>query len=163
MSTVLRAYGDDFDVDAFRAGCTLPVCAVKRRGQPVFPASQPDGRRHERSGVHVSVSDAEFDNLQQQVIDATEFLRVETEQILRLREFPGVDRVTLDFGIEPRDVAVQCDYLSPELVRLAGSLGLGIEISQYPRSHEEPDAEKPHSLELALRLASNGKSLPSAQ
>lgn len=38
MSAVSRAYGDDFDVDAFLAGCTLPVCAVKRWGEPVFPA-----------------------------------------------------------------------------------------------------------------------------
>ena len=134
MSTVLRAYGDAFDVDAFLDGCSLPVCAVKRRGQPVFPGSQPDGRRHERSGVHVSVSDAGFDDFGQQVADAIAFLRVETKQILRLRECPGVEGVTLDFGIERRDAAVQCDYLPPELVRLAGSLGLGIELS-HTRAH----------------------------
>jgi hypothetical protein len=78
---VLRAYGVDFDVDAFLAGCTLPVCAVKRRGELVFPASQPEGRRHEQSGVHVSASDADFGEFPRQVAEATSFLRAEAEQI----------------------------------------------------------------------------------
>ncbi len=56
-------------------------------------------------------------------------------------EWPGVQAVDLDFGIERRDVAVQCDRLPPELVRLAGSLGLGIELSQYPPAVEAADAE----------------------
>ena len=43
----------------------------------------------------------------------------------------------LDFGIERRDVAVQSDNLSSDLVRLAGSLGLAIELSQYPASDKE--------------------------
>jgi hypothetical protein len=53
MPVVVRAYGKDFDVDASLAHCTLPVCAVKRLGEPVFSASEPDGRRHTESGVHV--------------------------------------------------------------------------------------------------------------
>ncbi len=129
---MLRAYGAAFDVDAFLAGCTLPVCAVKRRGEPVFPASQPEGRRHEQSGVHVSVSDADFGEFPRQVAEATAFLRAEAEQVRRLVEWPGVEGVTLDFGIARRDVAVQCDHLPAELLRLAGSLGLAIELSQYP-------------------------------
>lgn len=43
MPAVLRAYGKDFDVDAFLTDSTLPVCTVKRIGEPVAPASQPDG------------------------------------------------------------------------------------------------------------------------
>jgi hypothetical protein len=141
MSAVLRAYGADFDVDAFLAGCTLPVCAVKRRGEPALPASQPNGRRHERSGVHVSASDADFGEFPRQVAEAAAFLQTEAEQVRRLCEWPGIEDVTLDFGVERRDVAVQCDFLPPELVRLAGSLGLGIELSQYPPLQEAKDAE----------------------
>ncbi len=140
MSAVLRAFGSDFDVNAFLVGCTLPVCAVKRRGEPVYPTSQPDGRRHTQSSVNVTVSDAEFDDLPRQVADAIEFLRTEAVQVRRLCAFPGIDGATLDFGIERRDVAVQCNHLSPELVRLAGLLGLGIELTQYWSMREEPDA-----------------------
>ena len=136
MAAVLRAYGDDFRVDAFLAGCTLPVCAVKRQGEPVFPASRPNGRRHERSGVHVSVSNAGFDEFSRQVAEAEAFLRAQSEQVRRLAEWPGVDGVTLDFGIERRSVAVQCELLPAALVRVAGALGLAIELSQYPASEE---------------------------
>lgn len=132
MPTVLRAYGAAFDVDTFLAGCTMPVCAVKRCGEPVFPASQPNGRRHEQSGVHVSASDADFGEFPRQVAESIAFLRAEAEQVRRLCEWPGVEGVTLDFGIARRDVAVQCDHLPAELVRLAGLLGLAIELSHYP-------------------------------
>jgi hypothetical protein len=137
VSAVLRAYGSSFDVDAFLTGCTLPVCAVKRRGEPVFPASQSNGRRHDRSGVHISVSDADFDEPGEQIAESIVFLRTEAEQIRRLCEWPGVDGVTLDFGIARRDAAVQCDHFPAELVELAGSLGLSIELSQYPVSSGE--------------------------
>jgi hypothetical protein len=140
MSTVLRAYGDNFDVDAFLADCTLPVCAVKRRGEPLLPTSQPDGRRHERSGVHVSVSDADFGAFPQQVAEAIKFLRSEAECIRRLCEFPGVEDVTLDFGIARRIVMAQVDYLPPDLLRLAGAFGLGIELSQYSVSDAQEGA-----------------------
>ena len=114
MSAVLRAYGADFDVTAFLAGCSLPVCAVKRRGEPVFPASQTSRRRHERSGVPVLVSDAGFDALPRQVEAATAFLRANAEHVQRLVEFPGVEGVTLDFGLTRRDVAAEWNHLPTE-------------------------------------------------
>jgi|SRR5579871_2136653 len=141
MSAVLRAYGANLDVDAFLIGCTLPVCAIMRRGEPVYPASQPDGRRHEFSGVHVSASDAGFGEFSRQVAEVTAFLRSEAEQVRRLCKFPGVESVTLDFGISRRDVAVQCDYLPPQLVRIAASFGMGIELSHYPPEVAESNAE----------------------
>jgi len=132
VSAVIRAYGKDFNVDAFVANCALPVCTVKRRGEPVFPASQPDGRRHEQSGVHVLASEADFTEFRAQVNEATAFLRENTAELRRLRTFAGVETATLDFGIERRDVAVQCDRLPAELLRLAGALDMDIELSQYP-------------------------------
>jgi hypothetical protein len=55
------------------------------------------------------------------------------DEVRRLRKFPGVEAVTLDFGIWRRDVVVQCDHFSEELVRLAGELGVGLELSAYSR------------------------------
>jgi hypothetical protein len=141
VPTVLRAYGSDFDVDALLAGCTLPVSAVKRRGQPLHPTRQTDGgRRHVRSGVHVTASDAAFSDFPRQIVEVTAFLLLKAEQVRRICGWPGVESVTLDFGIERRDVAVQCDLLPSELIRLAGTFGLGIEISQYWPSDGESDS-----------------------
>jgi hypothetical protein len=137
MSAVLRAIGRDFDVDAFLTGSTLKPCSVYRRGEPRFPASQPRGPTLEKSGLHVVLSDADFHEFPKQVADSTAFLLAEAEEIHRLRTFPGVEDVTLDFGIERRDVVVQSDHLPADLIRAAGALGLGIELSQYP----PPDAK----------------------
>jgi hypothetical protein len=132
MSAVLRASGANFNVDRFCATSTLEPCTVYRAGEPVFPTIQPNGRRNQVSGIHIVVSDAEFDAFPQQVTEAISFLRTHHDQVRVLCEFPGVDGAILDFGIARRDVPVQCDILPPELIRLAGELGLGIELSQYP-------------------------------
>jgi hypothetical protein len=139
MPAVLRAYGSHFDVDAYLADCPLPVCAVKRRGEPVFPASRPDGRRHTESGVHVLASGAGFDDFSVQVEEAIAFLRTYDGELRRLRGFPGIETVTLDFGIERRDGWLQCDRLPSELLQLAGTLGFDIELSQYPPGQADDD------------------------
>ena len=138
VPAVLRAYGSHFDVDAYLADCPLPVCAVKRRGEPVSP-SQPDGRRHPESGVHVLASDADFDEFPVQVEEAIAFLRTNDSELRRLRRFSGVETVTLDFGIERRDGWLQCDRLPSELLQLAGPLGFDIELSQYPPAQSSGD------------------------
>ena len=132
MSAVIRVHGKNFNVDEFVANCRLPVCAVKRRGESVFAASQPEGRRHEQSGVHVLASDADFTLFPVQAAETIAFLRANEVELRRLRTFAGVETATLDFGIERRDVAVQSDRLRAALLRLAGALDLDIEISQYP-------------------------------
>jgi hypothetical protein len=126
MSAVLRAYGDSFDADTFLKDCTLPICAVKRKGSPVFPASQPDGRRHNSSGIHVSISDADFSEFPRQVIETIAFLDLNREQVARLAEFPGVERITLDFGVVREEMLLQIYHLPVALIQLAASCGLAI-------------------------------------
>jgi hypothetical protein len=136
MSAVLRAYGVNFDVTAFLKDCSLPACSVKRRGELVHP-SQPNGQRHEESGIHIPVSDAEFSDLPRQIEDAIAFLTVNSSQMKRLAEFPGVESLTLDFGIARRNVCVQCDNLPANLIQLAASYGLNVELTQYPVEEAE--------------------------
>ncbi len=86
----------------------------------------------------VNVSDA-AGNLTGQCRDAIAFLRSNKTELQRLKVYRGIDECWLDFGYDRRDVAVQCDYLPHELLLLAGSLGIGIELSLYPPA---ADAEK---------------------
>jgi hypothetical protein len=131
MPAVLRAYGRTFNPDAFLATSTLPVCTVKRLGEPRAPGSEAKGH-HDQSGIHIAVSDADFSEFPAQLDDAITFLSANEPELRRLYAFPGVESLSLDFGIARREVAVQCDRLPPTLVALAGSLGLAIELSQYP-------------------------------
>lgn len=132
MSCVLRAHGSDFLVDLFLQESDLIPCTVYRKKEPRSPASEPQRKVHESSGLHVDVSGADFGNLHDQIQDAISFLQKHKMELERLCKFPGVERVILDFGIAKRATAAQYDHFPPELLYLAGSLGIGIELSQYP-------------------------------
>ena len=123
---VLRASGSEFDVDAFLDGSPFEPCAVWRRGEPRSRGKSP----LEESGFNLDVREGDFVG---QIAGAIGFLRDHSSELHRLCEYPSVE-VRLDFGVARRDVMVQCDYLPPALIRLAGSIGLGIELTQYPVS-----------------------------
>jgi hypothetical protein len=127
MSCVMRADGASFDAEAFFARTSLPVIAKHRAGEPRRPGVAPSTR----SSINVSVSDADFDNLEQQVQDAMHFLERHAPEVRRLVTFPGVEDVTLDFGLQRRDVPAQSDSFPARLVALAGAVGVGITVSQY--------------------------------
>lgn len=78
-----------------------------------------------------------------QVKEATEFLKRHEKDIETIVAFPNVE-AALDFGIELKRDFLNCDYLPPELLRLAGNLGIGIELSHYAPTEEE-DQIKEHS------------------
>ena len=58
-----------------------------------------------------------------------------------LRAAPGVDDMRLDFPvdlrIDRRKVLAQFDYFPPDLVSRAGAVGLGLELSTYPKDLEQ--------------------------
>jgi hypothetical protein len=124
---VLRASGEAFDVDSFLAITELAVYRTWRLGETGRPRKQPNSD----SGICVLVSEAEGD-LSAQALDAVAFLAANVEELRRLASFTGVEGVSLDFGYLIRKVAMQCDYLPPELLARAGNLGIGIELSLYP-------------------------------
>ena len=66
----LRVSGAQFDVDAFLETSPFSPAGVFRRGEPRMPATQPDGKVREVSGMNISVSDASWSDLAAQVTDA---------------------------------------------------------------------------------------------
>lgn len=138
MSAVLRASGPDFDVDAFVADCDWNIAKVFHRGEARNPRRTE--RKCQESGLNVVVSVAGFHEFPKQLEDAVEFLTRSAAEVRRLVTFPGVTGVVLDFGIAWRDVAAQSDQFPAELVRLAGACGIGLELSHYPVSEDEPAA-----------------------
>ncbi len=135
MACYLRAFGKDFDVDVYLADHPCEVSNLYHKGDPEFK-SKPDGRKLEASGFSVYVSDVEMDDLKTQISEAIEFLRDEVviREIPSLVSYPGVEEVSLDFGVtrEGRDkFPVKWYYFPPELLKLAGTLGVGLEMSFY--------------------------------
>lgn len=136
---VLRVTGKRFDADLHLGLSGLTACRVFRAGEP-RSQSKPEGKRNEVSGFTVDVSRYSGADFTGQVIDAIAFLKEHEQVIAKLRSSPGVDDIRLDFPIDLRidrhNIMAQFEYFPPELVSLAGLLGLGLEMSIYP-----PDLE----------------------
>jgi len=129
MSCVLRAGGKEFDVDEFIKGTTLLPCAVFRKGELIGSKNL----KCSGSGLNIEISTASFDNFEKQIKDAVKFLEKNKREITKLVNAEGLDGPPeLDFAVNKSD-AFTLSYCFPaDLVALAGSMGLGIRISQYP-------------------------------
>lgn len=92
--------------------------------------------RFECGNAHFQVSECGFNDLQGQVQDAEAFLAANENELTALLGIAGAAGV-LDFALE----VVTCEFRSSRfpanLVRIAGSLGLALELSQYPAEENE--------------------------
>ncbi len=93
--------------------------------------------RIEDDCAHFLVSEADFDDFNAQIKDATSFLQLHSVNVKLMMGKPNASGV-LDFAIEWRDVKFQFDTFPAELVREAGNLGLSLELSHYPVSEVNP-------------------------
>ena len=72
------------------------------------------------------------------------FLDEYEEELRRLGRFPGVEGVSLDFGIRWREVAAQTDTFPSDLLWRAGALDISLEITHYMVA-EDDGSTKPLS------------------
>ena len=132
---VLYVSGDGFDPDDVLSSLSLRPYRVWRCGEPVAVTGPRVGRVYESGGFCCEVSAADG-LLADEAANALSFLTEHRSALASLRYHPAVEDVRIDFGhysrIDDGRVVVQCDYLSPELLRLAGELGVGFELSLYP-------------------------------
>ena len=123
---VLRAAGDEFEPREFLSRSSFKACNVFVAGERRGSASV-----WSTSGFTVDVSSASGEELEKQIEDALEFLDQYRDELSRLVNTRGLTDLNLDFGVNRRDVFVQSIYLPPELLKVAGSLQVGIEVSIY--------------------------------
>jgi len=131
---VLHVFGEAFDPRPILAEVSLRPYSKFRQGDKLFPDNPRSERRHQAGGFLCDVSSADG-ILADEVKDAILFLRRHYDDLARLAGIPDVELMRLDFGYYRQDdVMVQCDYLPPELLRLAGELGIGIMLLHFPRN-----------------------------
>ena len=136
---VIRAYGKRFDAETFANRTTLPVVAVHRRGQPLYPRRGPRSPKAPRSGIVIRVSRASWDDLPKQIRGAERFLRKHAAQLIRLGRNKHLDSFVLDFPINlrigtgrgGRKIVIQSDRFPSSLVTAAARLGLALELTVY--------------------------------
>jgi len=136
MSCILRAYGDNFDVNSFAAATGLVIDSLWVKGEMRFPGSATIQTINDSSGVRAVASEAEFSELPRQIEDTTEFLRKHHDAIGKLTSYPGVEGAVLDFGVDIYPPGWASFTFPPELLSLAGSLGVSLCLSVYPTERE---------------------------
>ena len=134
MSCILRISGKDLKLKDLLEIDLIPD-STWAKGVPKF-SRKPDGQKNITSGARYVVSDDDFDAFGQQKLDALKFLKLYKKQLQKIMNLPHIEGGTLDFGIEWRDLPIQCYNLPSNLVKLAGELELGIELTQYPPDNE---------------------------
>ncbi len=131
MPCVLRAGGTSFDVDKFLEISSLDALTAYHSGEVQFPTASIT-RTSDYSGMKISVTMREFSDLRSQVEDAVRFLKDNQQELRRLRDFPGLEWIVMEFPVEDRDMVFQSDAFPPDLLALMGNLNIGLVISRYP-------------------------------
>jgi hypothetical protein len=137
MSALLRASGTDFDVDAFLADSSFIAKVVYRKGEPRYPANDPEGRKNDRSGINIEVSGVDFDNVELQFKEAFYFMRDHADELSRLRDFDGVEDLCIDFGAEIHPPGYSSFRFPFPLLGMAGKFNVDLELSVYPTDSED--------------------------
>lgn len=130
MACVLHFVGDSADVAELERLSPVEPCNVFRMGQP--KSGRPNSRLARTSGVSLVVSDADFDELEEQQVEALAFLNQHQSALRAMRAVRGVESASIDFGISMRNVIVQSDSFDPEVLAAIGGLRLCLVLSQYP-------------------------------
>lgn len=132
MGCILHFVGFDADVDRLKELSPVIPCRTFRRGEA--RSTRPNSRITATSGVNLLVSDADFEELERQLSDARDFLQTHASVLKEMRKVPGVERAGLDFGIAKRDVIVQIDTFSADLIVLLAEINCGLVLTQFPVS-----------------------------
>ena len=130
LGCYFTAAGEKFDVDSFLKRTTLQPDALFYRGQPL---KVPKGKLRKTSGFSVTINTVKlFGDLKTQIPKALQFLRKEQRELARLARFPGVTDLRLVFPCCRDEGTYGCGRFPAELLALAGSRRIGIELSFYP-------------------------------
>ncbi len=130
---VLHIRGTDFDPVAMLKSTRLTAYQSHNAGD-TYTVGTNKGKPRPDGGLSLSVSNADG-NLTAEIEDAILFLNKHRDPLQVMLSDPSVEDARLDFGYYLRiggSCFGQCDYLPPELLRLAGDLNVGIELSLYP-------------------------------
>ncbi len=131
MPTVLRVSGKNFDVDTVLQKTKLKFCRIFHKGEPRFLKKK---EKLKESGFCLDTSRLDFDDSSGQIRQTISFLKKNQKVLKNLVKVSGVEAV-IDFGFS-RGGFVQFVSLPAELIRLAASIGLALEISLYSISTE---------------------------
>ena len=145
MSCILIIEGEKFDVNGFLEITEMQPYEKHLKGEKRPFKKTGKQLIYEKSGCRFELSNADFNDFETQRKDVIKFLTDNFKKLKSIYSFGiNISEVpTIGFGIENQmaDFWCQTEYLQPELLKLAGELNFGIEISLYHPALEEDENE----------------------
>ena len=131
MSCVLSIIGENFDVDAFVNESKIRGFNVGYKGDPINKVNK---RTRTFSLASITTSNADFDNIKDQIEETIEFLVKYKSSLIHIANTPGIECATIDFGVESiidKNHLTQSFNFPIELIKVCADLGIEIELSIY--------------------------------
>ena len=136
MSCIITVSGKNIDIDALLHDTGMTAYCVWHEGDVLK-----QNEKHNNSGANILVSDADLDNFELQIEEATRFLERFSSAVSTLVSFPGVECSTLNFGIAlPADAVARIDFLPARFIKAASLTGIEIQLSHYYCSDENEES-----------------------
>ena len=130
---LLKIYSDQDSFKKFERNTVIPVYSIQEKGDI---RRKETGEKYTDYKISFDVSEKDWDDFTGQVNDAIEFLSQYHEEIKNLMNTHKITDAYLDFPLYSRlnsKVVNQNDHLPRELISLAGSLNIGIEMAIYSK------------------------------
>jgi len=131
MGCVLSIIGENLDIDAFAIKTKMAWDSVWYKGDAV---NKVNPRKKKYSGVSISTSNSDFDDVKTQITQTIDFLNIHKEHLIHINTTPGIQYATIDFGVDSiidEDHLTQGFFFPPALIKICAELGIGIELSLY--------------------------------
>ena len=128
---VLHVRGKSFNIDDFLKNTSISPYKIWYKGKPM---RRPD-KVYEDSGFSLDISKADWNNLENQILDAENFLKENFIELEHLCKLPYIDDIRFDFPYSLRineTYFSQSEYFPPSFLKIIGKLNIGIEMSLYP-------------------------------
>lgn len=134
MSCTLTIVGKKLDIDTFISKTQLSPYKKSYKGEPSFK-SKPEGEKLSYSLLSILTSEAGFDCFDQQVEDTLKCLKENKDKLTYISSTKEVESAALDFEIDLliENELCQTNRLPSALLKLAGNLGIDIQLSVYSK------------------------------
>jgi hypothetical protein len=106
------------------------------------------------TAIHISISSKAGNDLYGQIVDALNYLQVHAEPLRHLATYPDIDNATLDFCIWRQRTPAQSLVFPPQLIDIAGRLGLGLATSIYDHGERLMSQDNPQRKVVPFPLRS---------
>ena len=124
----------------------FPVYKTHEKGER--PGIGKEESAYEEYCIYCEVSDRDWQDTKGQVTDMISFLEVYAPFLIKLQKTHDIDDWRFDLPYECKlneTRFTQYEYLPPKLIKMAGALEIGIELSLYwPSEEEETDHAEVH-------------------